>query len=199
MALSRELITIFLAVIFVNNFVFMRSLGLCPYLGVSRHSSSAVGMGLAVIFVMTLSSVATWMVYRHVLIPLHIEYLYIIVFILIIATLVQLVEMVMEKTSPGLYRALGIYLPLITTNCAVLGIAVLNMNTFFNAQGPVPGSFIKCLVNGIGCGVGFFVALLLMSGIRERLEFCEVPESLKDIPIAFIIAGLIAIAFMGFL
>ena len=199
MEMSKELIFVFLTVIFVNNFIFTRSLGLCPYVGVSKHSSSALGMGLAVIFVMTLSSVATWMVYRYVLIPLHIEYLYIIIFILIIATLVQLVEMVLAKTTPGLYQALGIYLPLITTNCAVLGIAVLNMNTFFTTKGPVDGSFLKCLVNGVGCGVGFCIALLLMSGIREQLELCEVPESLKDIPITFITAALMAIAFMGFL
>lgn len=199
MEITEELILIFLGIIFVNNFVFTRALGLCPYLGVSKHSSSAVGMGLAVIFVMTLSSVVTWTVYRYVLIPFHIEYLYIIAFILIIATLVQLVEMILQKTMPALYRALGIYLPLITTNCAVLGIAVLNMNTFFDAKGAVQGSFLKSLVNGFGCGVGFCIALLLMSGIRERLELSEVPDALKDIPIAFVIAALIALAFMGFL
>ena len=199
MEISKELITIFFAIIFVNNFVFAKSLGLCPYLGVSKHFRPALGMGLAVMFVMTMSSAGTWLVYRYVLIPFHIQYLYIIAFILVIATLVQLVEMILDKTIPRLYQALGIYLPLITTNCAVLGIAVLNKNTFFTATGPVTGSFVKSLISGFGCGVGFCIALLLMSGIRERLEFAEIPPAMKDIPIAFIIAGIISIVFMGFL
>lgn len=198
MEITKELIAIFFAIVFVNNFVFARSLGLCPYLGVSKRFSSAIGMGLAVIFVMTLTSIATWLVYSYVLIPLHIEYLYIIAFILVIAELVQFVEMVLEKTSPVLYHALGIYLPLITTNCAVLGIVVLNKDMFFNANGPVPGSFLKCLANGLGGGIGFCIALLLMSGVRERLELCDVPPAMKDIPVAFITAALMSIAFMGF-
>lgn len=199
MEITKELIFLFLGIIFVNNFVFSRALGLCPYIGVSKHTEPALGMGLAVVFVMTMTSVVTWAVYRYVLIPFNLEYLYIIAFILVIATLVQLVEMILQKFVPVLYRTLGIYLPLITTNCAVLGIAVLNMNTFFTKNGPVDGSFLKCLVNGFGCGVGFTVALLLMSGIRERLEFSETPDAMKDIPIAFITAALIALAFMGFL
>lgn len=199
MEITKELIAIFFAIVFVNNFVFAKTIGICPYLGVSKHFSSAIGMGLAVIFVTTMSSVFTWLVYRYVLIPFHIEYLYIIAFILVIAALVQLVEMMLEKTSPALYHALGIYLPLITTNCAVLAICVLNKDMFFNASSPVPGSFLKSLVNGFGCGIGFCIALLLMSGIRERLELSDVPEAMKEIPIAFIIAALISIAFMGFL
>lgn len=199
MEIIKELIFVFIAMAFVNNFVFAKSIGLCPYLGVSKRFSSAVGMGLAVIFVMTLTSVVTWLVYAYVLIPLHIEYLYIIAFILVIAALVQLVEMILEKTSPALYFALGIYLPLITTNCAVLGIAVLNKDMFFNAAGPVPASFLKSLVNGIGGGIGFCIALLLMSGIRERLEVSDVPDSMKEIPIAFITAAIMSVAFMGFL
>lgn len=199
MAIGKEIIYIFVGIIFVNNFVFTKSLGLCPYLGVSKRFEPALGMGLAVIFVMTMSSIVTWLTYRYILIPLQLEYLYIIAFILIIATLVQLVEMILEKTSPILYQALGIYLPLITTNCAVLGIAVYNMNSFFTAAGPVQGSFIKCLLNGIGCGLGFTIALLLMSGIRERLELADVPAAMQDIPIAFIIAGLLSVTFMGFL
>lgn len=199
MEITEELILIFFAIIFVNNFVFTRALGLCPYLGVSKHFKPALGMGLAVVFVMTLASAVTWIVYRYVLIPLNIEYLYIIAFILVIATLVQLVEMILAKAIPALYRALGIYLPLITTNCAVLGIAVLNMNTYFDKNGPVHASFLKSLVNGFGCGIGFCIALLLMSGIRERLELVSVPQALKDIPIAFITAAIMAIAFMGFL
>lgn len=198
MEITKDLIHIFIAIVFVNNFVLARSLGLCPYLGVSKHFSSALGMGLAVIFVMTLTSMVTWLVYAWVLIPLHIEYLYIIAFILVIAALVQLIEMFLEKTSPGLYHALGIYLPLITTNCAVLGIAVLNKDMFFNAAGPAAGSFLKCLANGFGGGIGFFIALLLMSGIRERLEISDVPDAMKEIPIAFITAALMSIAFMGF-
>lgn len=199
MEITKELILIFISIVFLNNFVFAKSIGLCPYLGVSKNFSSAVGMGLAVIFVMTLTSVVTWFVYRYVLIPLHIQYLYIIAFILVIAALVQLVEMILEKTSPVLYYALGIYLPLITTNCAVLGIAVLNKDMFFNAGGPVPGSFLKCLINGVGGGIGFCMALLLMSGIRERLDLSDIPDAMKEIPIAFITAALISIAFMGFL
>lgn len=199
MEITKELIAVFFAIVFVNNFVFAKTIGLCPYLGVSKHFSSATGMGLAVIFVTTMSSVFTWLVYKYVLIPFHIEYLYIIAFILVIAALVQLVEMMLEKTSPVLYHALGIYLPLITTNCAVLGICVLNKDMFFSANGPVHGSFLKSLVNGFGCGIGFCIALFLMSGIRERLEFSDIPDSMKEIPIAFITAALISIAFMGFL
>ena len=191
MAIGKEIIVIFISIIFVNNFVFTKSLGLCPYLGVSKRFEPALGMGLAVIFVMTMSSIVTWVIYRYILIPLELQYLYIIAFILIIATLVQLVEMILEKTSPALYHALGIYLPLITTNCAVLGIAVYNMNNFFTATGPVPGSFLKCFLNGIGCGLGFTIALLLMSGIRERLELADVPAAMQDIPIAFIIATVV--------
>lgn len=199
MVLAKELILVFIAMAFINNFVFAKSIGLCPYLGVSKYFSSAIGMGLAVIFVMALTSVVTWLVYTYILIPLHIEYLYIIAFILVIAALVQLVEMILEKTSPALYYALGIYLPLITTNCAVLGIAVLNKDMFFGANGPVQASFIKSLVNGVGGGIGFCIALLLMSGIRERLDVSEIPESMKEIPIAFITAAIMSIAFMGFL
>jgi len=200
MEISKEIIFIFLNIVFVNNFIFAKSIGLCPYIGVSRHFRPAVGMGMAVTFVMTMSSAATWLVYRYILIPFHIEYLYIIAFILVIASLVQLLEMVIEKTAPILHRALGIYLPLITTNCAVLAITVLNKNMFFTNSGQaVPWSFIKAIVNGFGGGVGFAIALLLMSGIRERLDFAEVPEAMKEVPIAFIVAGISSLAFMGFL
>lgn len=199
MNLTKELFAIFFGMIFVSNFVFTKSIGLCPYLGVSKHFKPALGMGLAVIFVITMTSIVTWLLYALVLIPLHIEYLYAIVFILIIASLVQLVEMVLAKYIPFLYKNLGIYLPLITTNCAVLGIAVYNMNTYFVRGVPVPGSFIKCVISGLGCSIGFCVALLLMSGIRERLDLGNVPDALKEIPIAFITAALMSIAFMGFL
>jgi electron transport complex protein RnfA len=188
------LFKIFIATVLVNNFILFRFLGLCPYIGVSKDTDSAFGMGMAVMFVMTLTSMVTWFIYNYLLIPLHIEYLHIIAFILTIATLVQLVEMVLKKTVPFLYESLGIYLPLITTNCAILGVAMLNKDTLFGQH----LSFIKCIVQGFGAGVGFTMAMVLMAGIRERLELADVPESLKGVPIAFITAGLMAIAFLGF-
>jgi Na+-translocating ferredoxin:NAD+ oxidoreductase subunit A len=189
-----ELFSIFIGVALVNNFIFCQFLGLCPYIGVTERMSSAVGMGIAVIFVMALSSAITWAVYEWILVPYGITYLYIIAFILVIAAFVQLVEMFLQKSVPALYRALGIYLPLITTNCAVLGVATLNMRQLFGT----PHSLIKCIVQGIGGGVGFTLAMLIMAGIRERLELGNVPESLKGVPIALLTAGLAAIAFLGF-
>lgn len=188
------LLKIFIATVVVNNFILSRFLGLCPYIGVSRDTDSAMGMGMAVIFVMTLTSAVTWFIYEYLLIPLHVEYLYLITFILVIAALVQLVEMIIKKTAPVLYQALGIYLPLITTNCAVLGVAVLNKDTVFGQN----LSFLKCIVQGFGGGVGFTLAMILMAGIRERLDLADVPEALKGVPITFITAGLMAIAFLGF-
>ena len=195
----RPLLLIFIGVVFVNNFVLSRFLGLCPYMGVSRQTKSALGMGLAVIFVMTMASSVTWPIYRFLLVPHGLGFLRTIAFILTIATLVQLVEMVIQKISPSLYRSLGIYLPLITTNCAVLGVTILNIDLFFPEGQAVEISFWKSLVQGFGAGIGFTLAMLLMSGIRERLELARVPESLKGIPIAFITAGLMSMAFMGFL
>ena len=189
MDLAR-LFAIAISAILINNFVLARFLGLCPFLGVSKQLDAAFGMGLAVIFVMTMASTVTFLIYDQVLIPFGIEYLRTIAFILVIATLVQFVEMVIEKTSPSLYRALGIYLPLITTNCAVLGVAVLNIDKSYN--------FLETVVHGFSAGIGFTIALLLMAGIRERLELAEIPESLKGVPIAFIVAGLMSIAFLGF-
>ncbi len=194
MAELGSILKIFIAVVIVNNFVLFRFLGLCPYIGVSRNSEAAIGMGMAVIFVMAMTSAVTWMIYNYLLVPFHIEYLNIIAFILAIAALVQLVEMIMQKTSPALYESLGIYLPLITTNCAVLGVAILNKDTLFGHS----LSFIKCLVQGTGAGLGFALALFLMATIRERLELADIPESLKGIPIAFITAALLALAFLGF-
>lgn len=199
MAEKLNLFTIFFNVVLVNNFIFSRFLGLCPYMGVSRETRPAIGMSLAVTFVMTLASVVTWLVYNYILIPLNLTFLRTIAFILVIATLVQLVEMVVRKTAPPLYRALGIYLPLITTNCAVLGVTVLNIDMFFKNGNAVQYSFINSVVQGFGAGIGFMIAMLLMSGIRERLEFVPVPQSLKEVPIAFITAGLTSIAFMGFI
>jgi electron transport complex protein RnfA len=184
-----SLFGIFIASIFVNNFVFSRFLGICPYVGVSKKLDSAIGMGMAVIFVMTMASAITWWV-QQVLVKYGIGYYQTIVFILVIAAFVQLVEMFIQKTAPALYQALGIYLPLITTNCAVLGVAVLNITDSRN--------FIESIIQGFSSGVGFTLALIVMAGIRERLEFADIPKSLRGMPIAFIIAGLMAIAFLGF-
>ncbi|MGQ9604424.1 MAG: electron transport complex subunit RsxA [bacterium] len=185
-----RLVAIAIGAILINNFVLKRFLGLCPFLGVSKQLDSAIGMGFAVVFVMTLASAVTFVIYHRVLEPLGIEYLRTIAFILVIASLVQFVEMVIEKTSPGLYDALGIYLPLITTNCAVLGVSVLNIVDSYG--------FVETVVHGFTSGLGFTLALILMAGIRERLELAEIPESLKGVPIAFIVAGLMSIGFLGF-
>ncbi len=193
-----QLFAVVIGAIFISNFVLMRFLGLCPFVGVSRDSDSALGMGMAVIFVMTMASLVTWFVYNYVLVPLEITYLRTIAFILVIATLVQFVEMVIEKTSPALHKSLGIYLPLITTNCAVLGVAVVNVNEFMVTELPRNASFIFTVVHGLAAGIGFTLALILMAAIRERLDLGEVPESMRGIPITFIVAGLMAIAFMGF-
>ncbi len=189
------LFTILISTIFINNYVLSQILGLCPFLGVSKKIDSAIGMGLSVIFVMGMSSFCTYFVYKYVLVPFGITYLKTIAFILIIAGLVQLVEMILENISPELYQALGIFLPLITTNCAVLGVTVLNIEAgFYNAN----LGLLKSVLQGVGGGVGFLLALLLMAGIRERLELARVPEYLKGLPITFITTGLLALAFMGF-
>ncbi len=191
----KILFGILISTIFINNFVLSQMLGLCPFLGVSKKLDSALGMGFAVIFVMTLASFITYLLYKYVLLPNDITYLRTISFILVIASLVQLVEIVIEKVSPSLYQALGIFLPLITTNCAVLGVAVLNINTgFITAE----LGLIKSVVQGLGAGLGFTLALLLMAGIRERLELTNVPKNLEGLPITFITSGLLALAFLGF-
>ncbi|MBN2158889.1 MAG: RnfABCDGE type electron transport complex subunit A [Spirochaetes bacterium] len=193
----KVFVTILLSTIFINNYVLSRMLGLCPFLGVSRKLDSAIGMGLAVIFVMSLTSFITYPIYKHVLVPNGIPYLVTIVFILVIAALVQLVEMVIKKISPALYHALGIFLPLITTNCAVLGVAVLNITSGFAEPGASMG-LLKSVVQGFGGGIGFTLALIIMAGIRERLEIADIPENLRGVPITFITAGLLALAFFGF-
>ncbi|MCK4653233.1 MAG: electron transport complex subunit RsxA [Candidatus Cloacimonetes bacterium] len=179
-----------IAAIFVQNFVLMRFLGLCPYIGVSKKLDSALGMGMAVIFVMTMASTFTWLIQTFLLVPLKIEFLQTIAFILTIASLVQLVEMIIQKTAPALYKALGVFLPLITTNCAVLGVAILNINEKY--------SFIEAILNGFFAGLGFTLVLLLMAGIRERLDRAELPSSMRGMPIAMIVAGCMALAFLGF-
>ncbi len=165
-------------------------LGLCPFIGVSKNTESAVGMGFAVTFVMSIAALTTWALQHFVLIPLNIVFLQTVTFILVIASLVQLVEMVVRKFSPPLYQALGIYLPLITTNCGVLGIALISVNKQYGA--------LESFLAGLSAGTGFLLALLLMSGIRERLDTEEVPKFLKGSPIAFISGGLMALAFMAF-
>jgi len=201
--------------IFINNFVLARFLGLCPYMGVSKQLDSAIGMGMAVTFVMTIASLVTWLLYTFFLAPTYqnvfytifntpiqnvpdLTFLRTIVFILVIASLVQFIEMYIQKVSPTLYRALGIYLPLITTNCAILGVAVLNIDLFFADGLPKEGSFINTLVQAFSAGIGFTLVLVLMAGIRERLEMANVPKPLQGLPIAFIVAGLMSIAFLGF-
>jgi len=168
----------------------MKFLGLCPYIGVSKKLDSALGMGMAVIFVMTMASVFTWLIQTYLLIPFRLEYLQTIAFILTIASLVQLVEMIIQKTAPALYKSLGVFLPLITTNCAVLGVAILNVQSEYN--------FIGAILNGLFAGVGFTLVLVMMAGVRERLDKAEVPPAMKGMPIAMIIAGGMALAFLGF-
>jgi electron transport complex protein RnfA len=195
-----HLLVIAIGTIFINNFVLARFLGICPYVGVSKKLDSAIGMGMAVIFVMTLASLATWVMYTYLLNPatnvfsatkpVDLTFLRTIAFILVIAALVQLVEMVIQKVSPNLYQSLGIYLPLITTNCAVLGVAVLNIDQALN--------FVEALVQGFTAGIGFTLALVLMAGIRERFETTEIPGSMRGLPITFIMAGLMSMAFLGF-
>ncbi len=181
---------IFASAALVNNFVLSQFLGICPFLGVSKKTETALGMGIAVTFVMVLASAVTYITYNYILVRFHIEYLYNIAFILIIASLVQLVEMFIKKSSPTLYNALGIFLPLITTNCAVLGVTVMNMNEQFN--------LLESIVNGFGAAIGFTIAIVLFAGIRERLEANNIPVYFKGFPIALITAGLMAMAFLGF-
>lgn len=184
------LFSIIISSIFINNIIFAKFLGCCPFMGVSKKIDSSLGMGMAVTFVITIASAVTWIVFTFILKPLGLEYLQTISFILIIASLVQFVEMAIQKTSPSLYKALGVFLPLITTNCAVLGVAIINIQSGYN--------FIETIVNGFGVAVGFSLALLLLAGIREKMEFADIPKNFKGIPIAFVTAGLLAMAFMGF-
>ena len=193
-----HLLVIAIGTVFINNFVLMRFLGLCPYIGVSKQLDSAVGMGMAVIFVMTLASFVTWIIWTYLLQPatniwgagVDLTFLRTVSFILVIASLVQFVEMVVQKTAPSLYQSLGIYLPLITTNCAILGAAVLNIDENYN--------LIESMVHGFFSGIGFTLALVLMAGLREKYEISDIPAPMQGIPIALITAGLMSIAFLGF-
>lgn len=193
-----QFLTIFISSIFIYNVILSRFLGLCSFIAISKETKPALAMSLAVLFVIVMSSILTWFIYRFLLIPFHIEYLRTISFILVIAAFVQFVEMVIRKVSPPMYRFFGIYLPLITVNCAVLGVAVLNSDMFFTNGKAVPGSFYYSIFQGICVGLGYTLAMLLMSGIRERLELSNVPKALKDFPLAFIIAALMGLSFMGF-
>lgn len=186
----KELLIIAIGSALVNNVVLSQFLGICPFLGVSKKVDTAAGMGGAVVFVITIASLVTSLIYKFILMPLGFEYLQTIVFILIIAALVQFVEMFLKKAMPPLYNALGVYLPLITTNCAVLGVALLSVQNNDN--------ILEATIRGIGASVGFFLAIVLMAGIREKLENCNIPSAMKGTPIVLITAGLMAIAFCGF-
>ncbi len=187
---QTSLFVIIVSAILVNNFVLSRFLGICPFLGVSKQVETATGMGMAVTFVITMAGTITWAVYYYLLVPLEMEYLQTGAFILVIAALVQFVEFVLQKTSPTLYQALGVYLPLITTNCAVLGLALLNIQYKYG--------FIASLVNSVAAPLGFMLAIVLFAGIRERLELSDIPKPFEGFPIALITASLMAIAFLGF-
>lgn len=181
---------IIIGAIFVNNVVLAQFLGICPFLGVSSKVETSMGMGAAVTFVMGLTAIVAWSIQTYILVPLHIEYMQTIVFILVIAALVQMVEIVLKKVSPSLYQALGIFLPLITTNCAVLGVAILMIQKEFN--------LLQSFAYSVSTALGFALALVIFAGIRERLELDEVPSAMKGIPIALITAAILAMAFMGF-
>lgn len=185
-----EYITIIIFAVFVNNVILSQFLGICPFLGVSTKVSTAAGMGAAVIFVMTLSTIVTFLLQKFVLVPFGIEFLQTIVFILVIAALVQMVEIILKKISPSLYQALGVFLPLITTNCAVLGISILVVQKGYN--------LLEGITYAIGISLGFTLAMVIFAGLREHLELVEVPKGVKGIPIALITAGILAMAFMGF-
>ena len=188
--IETSLISLFLAGIFTSNYVLAQTTGICPFLGVSKKFQQASGMGIAVIFVMLCATAATWPIYTYALVPLKLEYLKIIVFILVIAALVQFVEIVLKKLIPPLYKSLGVYLPLITTNCAVLGIAKENIDEGRN--------FIQSIVASLGVGLGFLLAMVLFAGVRSRIENCPAPKCFKGVPITLVAAGIVALAFLGF-
>lgn len=190
MDIFKNIAVILLTGILTENFVLSKFLGICPFLGVSKKADSALGMGVAVTFVMAFATAATYPIYYGVLVPLKMEYMQTVAFILIIALLVQLVEMAMKKYMPPLYKALGVYLPLITTNCAVLGVTILNIDNSYN--------FGESIVNAIGAGAGFLLVMLIFSGVRGRIERCNVPKALQGTPITLIAASIVSLAFIGF-
>ena len=186
----KSLILILMGGVLINNYVLNQFLGICPFLGVSKKVNQATGMGAAVIFVMLFATAATWPIYNFVLVPLKIEYFQTIVFILVIAGLVQFVEMFLKKGMPALYESLGVFLPLITTNCAVLGVALTNVQKSY--------SLLMSVVNGVGTAVGFTIAIVILAGIREQMEYNDITESFQGMPIVLVTSGLMAIAFFGF-
>ena len=193
--MMKSLLAIFLAAILTENYILNKFLGICPFLGVSKKLDTATGMSIAVTVVMVISTAATWPIYTYVLVPLNLAYLQTIVFILIIAALVQFIETVLKKYVPALYNALGIYLPLITTNCAVLGVTMLVIE---KGQADPSFGFIQALVNAFGSGIGFLVAMVLFAGVRERIENNDVPKCLQGLPNKMVAASLTAVSFLGF-
>ena len=185
-----KLLEITLSAILINNFIFSQFLGICPFMGVSKKMDTAAGMGMAVIFVMGLAAAMSWIINEFLLVPLELEYLQTLAYILVIASLVQFVEMFLKKAMPSLYSGLGIYLPLITTNCAVLGAVLINTQNSYN--------FIESVVYGVTGGIGFLIAIVLFASIREKLRFADYPKAFEGFPIALVTAGLLALAFMGF-
>jgi Na+-translocating ferredoxin:NAD+ oxidoreductase subunit A len=186
----KGLVIILMSAVFVNNYVLQKFLGICSFLGVSKKLDQATGMSLAVIFVMLLATAVTWPIQYYLLNPNGLDYLQTIVFILVIAALVQLVEIVLKKYIPGLYSALGIYLPLITTNCAVLGVAILNIDKQYD--------FLSAMVNSLGSGLGYFLAMVMFSGVRSRMESADTPEAFKGLPILLVAASIVSVSFFGF-
>ncbi len=186
----KELLVILLSAMLVDNFVLSKFMGICPFLGVSKKLDSAVGMGAAVTFVMVCATICTTLIYSLILVPMGLEYLKTIAFILIIALFVQLVEMILKKKVPSLYNALGVYLPLITTNCAVLGVTILNIDNSYN--------MLQSIVNALGAGLGFTIALVIFSGVRSRVNSADIPETFKGIPSTLIAASIVSVSFMGF-
>ena len=194
----KELIAIVMAAVLVNNYVLAQFLGICPFLGVSKKLDQAAGMSVAVIFVMLLATAVTYPIQFFVLNPNGLGYLQTIVFILVIAALVQLVEMFLKKAVPTLYQALGVYLPLITTNCAVLGVCISNVDNYLTATGGFGGGFVQAMFNSLGSGLGFLLAMVLFSGVRSRVDKCKCPECFKGMPITLISAAIVSVSFMGF-
>ena len=186
----KELILILMAGVLVNNYVLQQFLGICPFLGVSKKFDQASGMGIAVTFVMLCATAATWPIYTYALVPLKLEYLQTIVFILVIAALVQFVEIVLKKFIPSLHKSLGVYLPLITTNCAVLGVTLNNITAEYN--------FIQSMISSLGVGLGFLLAMVLFAGVRSRIENCPSPKAFRGVPITLVAASIVALAFFGF-
>ncbi|MBE6618743.1 MAG: electron transport complex protein RnfA [Ruminococcaceae bacterium] len=190
MEMIKQLAFILVSSVLVNNYVLSKFLGICPFLGVSKKLDQATGMGVAVIFVMLAATAATWPIYTYILVPQKLEYMQTIVFILVIAALVQFVEIVLKKYIPALHKSLGVYLPLITTNCAVLGVALNNISDGYN--------FIESMVSSLGCGLGFLLAMVIFSGVRSRVEQADPPESFKGLPITLVSAAIVSLAFFGF-